>query len=57
MKHRIKVTLGDYAVHRVSPAYPELFMPTCSCGGEGAWVETRKVAGQDGGKHCELEDS
>jgi hypothetical protein len=43
MKHRLKVTQG--------PAYPELFMPHCSCGWASAWVETREIAQQHGDEH------
>ena len=51
MKHHVKIIQGDYSVHYVSPAYPELFMPQCSCGWEGAWVETRDIARRHGAEH------
>jgi hypothetical protein len=55
--HRVMIVRGDYAVHHVSPAYPELFMPSCSCGWEGAWVETRDVARHHGSLHVDGEAS
>jgi hypothetical protein len=55
VKHRVKIVRGDYAMHLVSPSYPELFMPRCSCGWEGAWVETRNTARGHGIEHVEEE--
>jgi hypothetical protein len=51
MKHRVKIVQGDYAVHHVSPAYPKMFIPRCSCNWEGAWVETRETALRHGSEH------
>lgn len=56
VKHYVQVARGDYAVHHVSPEYPEMFAAHCSCGWEGAWVEQRDFARAHGTEHVAEEE-